>query len=196
MRLLTKPFKVGLDAIHTPRTHAKPSVAAGLRPAWGVPRRYPNHDTSYEARHPNLQTTTHRVALRPASPAIVPPLERPPAGPAGRPRRSRSGDQWTQQRQPRSSPLMYFQFEGSADLIVVASNYGLDHHPAWYLNAAADPNVSVETMGETFPATARITHGDERAALFDKVAAANPRFARYRAATHRQIPVVALHRKA
>ena len=95
---------------------------------------------------------------------------------------------------PRSSPLMYFQFEGSADLIVVASNYGLDHHPAWYLNAAADPNVSVETKGETFPATARITHGDERAALFDKVAAANPRFARYRVATDRQIPVVALRR--
>ena len=95
---------------------------------------------------------------------------------------------------PRPSPLMYFQFEGSADLIVVASNYGLDHHPAWYLNAAADPNVSVEITGETFTATARITHGDERAALFDKVAAANPRFARYRAATDRQIPVVALSR--
>ena len=95
---------------------------------------------------------------------------------------------------PRSSPLMYFQFAGSNDLIVVASNYGLDHHPAWYLNAAADPKVTVETRGETFPATARITEGEERATLFDKVAAANPRFARYRAATHRQIPIVALRR--
>ena len=95
---------------------------------------------------------------------------------------------------PRSSPLMYFQFEGSDEIIIVASNYGLDHHPAWYLNAAADPNVSVEIKGETFPATARITQGEERAALFNKVAAANPRFARYRAATHRQIPVVALRR--
>ena len=93
---------------------------------------------------------------------------------------------------PRSSPLMYFQFEGSDDLIVVASNYGLDHHPAWYLNAAADPNVSVQTKGETFTATARTTENEERAALFNKVAAANPRFARYRAATHRQIPVIAL----
>ena len=51
---------------------------------------------------------------------------------------------------PRSSPLMYFKFEGSDDLIIVASNYGQDHHPAWYLNAAADPNVSVEIKGETF----------------------------------------------
>ena len=90
---------------------------------------------------------------------------------------------------PRSSPLMYFQFEESGDLIVVASNYGQDHHPAWYLNVAADPNVSVETNGE-----ARIAQGEERTALFDKVVAANPRFAGYRAGTDRQIPVVALRR--
>ena len=94
----------------------------------------------------------------------------------------------------RSSPLMYFQFEESGDLIVVASNYGQDHHPAWYLNIAADPNVSVETTGERFAAEARITQGEERAALFDKVVAANSRFAGYRAGTDRQIPVVALRR--
>ena len=94
----------------------------------------------------------------------------------------------------RSSPLLYFQFEEAGDLIVVASNYGRDHHPAWYLNAAADQEMSVETNGERFPARARIIRGKERAALFNKVAAANPRFARYRAATSRQIPVVVLRR--
>ena len=94
----------------------------------------------------------------------------------------------------RSSSLMYFQFEESGDLIVIASNYGQDHHPAWYLNIAADPNVSVETNGEHFATQARITQGKERTALFDKVAAANSRFATYRAGTDRQIPVVALHR--
>ena len=93
---------------------------------------------------------------------------------------------------PRSSPLMYFQFEESGDLIVVASNYGRDHHPAWYLNAAADPSVTVETEGGSFAAEARIVEGEERAALFDKVAAANPRFAGYRAGTDRRIPIVAL----
>lgn len=94
----------------------------------------------------------------------------------------------------RSSPLMYFQFRESDDLVVVASNYGLDRHPAWFLNLEADRNVSVEVGGERFPAAARITYGEERAALFDRVAAANPRFARYRASTDRQIPVVALRR--
>lgn len=94
----------------------------------------------------------------------------------------------------RSSPLMYFQFQESCDLIVVASNYGTDRHPAWFLNAEADPNVLVETGGGRFGAAARITQGEERASLFDRVARANARFARYRASTGRQIPVVALRR--
>lgn len=94
----------------------------------------------------------------------------------------------------RSSPLMYFQFEESDELIVVASNYGQAHHPAWYLNIAADPNVTVETDGGRYTAKARITRREERAALFDKVTAVNPRFATYRASTDRQIPVVALLR--
>ena len=94
----------------------------------------------------------------------------------------------------RSSPLLYFRFEESDDLIVVASNYGQDRHPAWYLNVAADPDVSVETGGERFAAEAHIPRGQERAALYDKVVASNPRFATYRASTERQIPVVALRR--
>ena len=94
----------------------------------------------------------------------------------------------------RSSPLMYFRFEQQGDLVVVASNYGQDRHPAWYLNVEADPHVSVEIKGEHFAAEARITQCEERAALFDKVIAANSRFAGYRAATGRQIPVVALRR--
>ena len=93
---------------------------------------------------------------------------------------------------PRSSPLIYFQFEGSTEFIVVASNYGQDRHPAWYLNVAANPSVTVETERGRFAAEARITRGEERTALFDKVIAASPRFGGYRAATDRRIPVVAL----
>ena len=94
----------------------------------------------------------------------------------------------------RSSPLLYFRFEEPGGLVVVASNYGQDRHPAWYLNLAADPNVTVETRGERFAAEAHVIRGDERAALYDEVVAANPRFATYRASTRREIPVIALHR--
>lgn len=96
--------------------------------------------------------------------------------------------------EPRSSPMLYFRFEESDDLIVVASNYGQDRHPAWYLNIAADPNVIVETGGERFAARARVSEGEERTALYDRVVTANSRFATYRASTLRKIPVVALRR--
>ncbi|MDE0051234.1 MAG: nitroreductase/quinone reductase family protein [Rhodospirillales bacterium] len=95
---------------------------------------------------------------------------------------------------PRSSPLLYFRFEEAGDLIVVASNYGQDRHPAWYLNVVADPTATVEAGGERFAADARIAQGEERTALYERVVTANSRFATYRASTDRQIPVVALRR--
>ena len=106
---------------------------------------------------------------------------------------------WTRGRKTgrrRSSPLLYFEFDDGDELIVVGSNYGQDHHPAWFLNLAADPEVWVETRGRRFAARARTTAGAERTALFDKVIAANARFATYRASTRREIPIIALRRKA
>ncbi len=94
----------------------------------------------------------------------------------------------------RISPLLYFRFGEAGDLVIVASNYGLDHHPAWYLNVVADPNVVVEIRGERFSAMARVVRGDDRTALFDRVVSANSRFATYRASTEREIPIVMLRR--
>jgi len=95
---------------------------------------------------------------------------------------------------PCSSPLLYFQFEESGDLIVVASNYGQDHHPEWYLNIEKNSKVSVEMSGGSFAAEARITQGREHSELYDKVVAKNARFARYLIYTAREIPVIALRR--
>ena len=60
--------------------------------------------------------------------------------------------------------------------------------------SSADPTVTVEAGGEQFAADARIAQGEERTALYERVVAANSRFAAYRASTGRQIPVVALRR--
>ena len=104
---------------------------------------------------------------------------------------------WTRGRKTgrrRSSPLLYFDFDDCDDLVVVGSNYGQDHHAAWFLNLAADPEVCVEIRGKRFVAHARTTVGTERTALFERVIAANARFATYRASTDREIPIVALRR--
>ena len=93
----------------------------------------------------------------------------------------------------RSSRLLYFRFEESSGLIVVASNYGRARHPAWYLNLSADPHVNVETEGQAVRCPGSDNRGEERSALFAKVVAGNPRFATYRASASRRIPVIALH---
>ena len=95
---------------------------------------------------------------------------------------------------PYSSPLLYFEFKDSEDLIVIASNYGQDIDPNWYLNIQVNPMVSVEMGGESFAAEARIAEGRERAELYDKVVEKNGRFANYPTYTDREIPVVTLRR--
>jgi deazaflavin-dependent oxidoreductase (nitroreductase family) len=59
-------------------------------------------------------------------------------------------------------------------LLVIASNAGAPRHPDWYHNLVANPRVTVEANGETYPATAVITHGAERDRLFKDIAAQYP----------------------
>ena len=47
--------------------------------------------------------------------------------------------------QPRTNPIFYFH--DGPDVIVIASNYGNDKHPAWYHNLTANPRVQIATNG-------------------------------------------------
>ena len=90
------------------------------------------------------------------------------------------------------------------DLIVVASNGGSGHHPAWYRNITADPNVHVQVGRKRTAATARIAAGDERDGLWALVnrknrglawlihPGAKGRYDMYQRHTRRVIPVVIL----
>lgn len=79
------------------------------------------------------------------------------------------------------------------DLVIVASRGGDDHHPAWFLNLRDDPEVVVKLEGgEPRPMTARITEGDERADLWERLTAAHDNYAGYQRRTDREIPVVVL----
>ncbi|GHC57204.1 nitroreductase/quinone reductase family protein [Streptomyces cinnamoneus] len=79
-------------------------------------------------------------------------------------------------------------------LLVVASNLGAPHHPAWYHNLLAHPVVRVETGTETFEAVAVPAEGARRDELFDHVAGVAPGYADYQARTTRTLPVVVLER--
>jgi deazaflavin-dependent oxidoreductase (nitroreductase family) len=76
--------------------------------------------------------------------------------------------------------------------VVVASNAGADRHPAWFLNLAADPNVTIQVGTETLPARARIAPAEERPRLWQLMITMMPSYRKYQEATRRDIPVVTL----
>jgi deazaflavin-dependent oxidoreductase (nitroreductase family) len=93
---------------------------------------------------------------------------------------------------PRTTPLIY---STDADrYVVIASKGGEPTHPDWYRNLVANPDVTLEVGGETFPARAEVAEGAERRRLFDQQAAQMPFFAEYERKTPREIPVVVFTR--
>lgn len=94
--------------------------------------------------------------------------------------------------EPRTTPLIYGK-DGDRYLIV-ASKGGADEPPAWYLNLQADPEVELQVLADTFPATARTATPDEKAALWPTMVAEWPAYDEYQAKTDRDIPVVVLER--
>ncbi len=96
--------------------------------------------------------------------------------------------------QRRTSPVTYSRDGERA--IVVASDGGSDMHPAWYVNLAANPIVTVEIGGETYKARAHAAQGAERDRLYAQHATVHPSFNEYVTKTSRVIPVLVLERLA
>jgi len=92
----------------------------------------------------------------------------------------------------RTTPLVYSR-DGDR-LVIIASMGGAPKHPAWYLNLAANPAVTVEVGTETFAANTSVAAGVERERLYAQQAAEMPAFNEYKAKTTREIPVVVLAR--
>jgi deazaflavin-dependent oxidoreductase (nitroreductase family) len=71
---------------------------------------------------------------------------------------------------------------------------GAPTHPAWYLNLAADPSVTVQVKTDRFPATARVAEGSERERLWRLMCDLWPAYDTYQSRTERVIPVIILER--
>jgi F420H(2)-dependent quinone reductase len=90
-----------------------------------------------------------------------------------------------------SSPLLHAR--DSAELVVAASNGGIDHEPQWWLNLQAEPHAEVEVAGRRFPVVAVRAEGAERDRLWRLLA--RLRFGgydAYQAKVSREIAVVRL----
>ncbi len=92
----------------------------------------------------------------------------------------------------RTLPLACFR-DGDT-LVIVASNNGQDHDPAWWLNLKARPEAEVRLGRERFRARAELATGSERERLWPWLEQRNPAYRRYAGKTSREIPVVVLRR--
>ncbi len=91
---------------------------------------------------------------------------------------------------PFTVPLMYVH-DGD-DLVVAASNGGVDRDPQWWLNLRARPHAEIEIAGATLAVSASQVDGPERDALWTRLSAAYGGFEGYQAGVWRQIAVVRL----
>jgi deazaflavin-dependent oxidoreductase (nitroreductase family) len=82
-------------------------------------------------------------------------------------------------------------------VVIVASKGGRDHHPAWFLNLQANPDVEVAYKGgPKQPMTATVAPAEERARLWPEVTKAYKGYAGYQEQTEREIPLVLLTPRA
>lgn len=84
-------------------------------------------------------------------------------------------------------------FKHAEGYIIVASNGGQDHHPAWYHNLKNNPQAQLQVGNKVMHATARILAGEERLQVWNEVKATAPVYLEYEKVTSREIPLVLLH---
>ena len=80
--------------------------------------------------------------------------------------------------QPRSNPLLYAPDGGA--FVVIGSNWGQQHQPAWSGNLLATPEATVLVRGRVVPVLARHVTGDEGTELFERLLVTWPAYQTYK----------------
>ena len=92
--------------------------------------------------------------------------------------------------EPREAVLLY-AVDGDG-WVLIGSNWGQEHHPAWSGNLLADPHATVTVAGVTTPVVATLVDDDERARLLPALLAVWPGYADYAERAGRQLRVFRL----
>ncbi|WP_426594575.1 nitroreductase family deazaflavin-dependent oxidoreductase [Cellulomonas sp. McL0617] len=79
--------------------------------------------------------------------------------------------------EPREAVLLY-AVDGDG-WVLIGSNWGQEHHPAWSGNLLADPGASVTIAGVTTPVTASLASDAERERLLPALLAVWPAYETY-----------------
>ena len=92
--------------------------------------------------------------------------------------------------QERVTPIFYIPRDD--DFILVASNWGEQFSPVWWLNLQAQPQAKVRVGRKQFVVVARQADAAERARLWPSIVARYGEFERYQQRVTREIPLVIL----
>ncbi len=96
---------------------------------------------------------------------------------------------------PRTVPLLALQDKNT--LILIASNLGQSHHPAWYYNLCANPEVTVSRGGHSETYFACEATGTEREYYWNQAVDHYHGYDAYKSRTRgRKIPVIVLTPRA
>jgi deazaflavin-dependent oxidoreductase (nitroreductase family) len=92
----------------------------------------------------------------------------------------------------RETPVAWFPDDEDARLIVASG--GGSQHPDWYVNLMADPDrASIELPSRgTEPVTPHRLDASDREEAWQRIAAAQPRIAKYQSKSDREYPVIRL----
>jgi len=91
-------------------------------------------------------------------------------------------------RKRRSIPLIYIP--NGDEVILIASQGGMDKHPVWYRNLLADPHVEIVAEGSRRKMVVRQATDAEKAERWPVAVAVYPDFNEYQARTDRDIPLM------
>jgi deazaflavin-dependent oxidoreductase (nitroreductase family) len=83
-------------------------------------------------------------------------------------------------------------FRDGNHYLLVASNWGKEHHPAWYHNLISQPLADIQVKARKLRVTGRPAADEEYERLWTLVNAKNPMYTRYQQNTRRKIPIVIL----
>ena len=92
--------------------------------------------------------------------------------------------------QVRVSPLLFAKDGG--DVVVVGSNFGQQHHPAWTGNLLAQPSATIVVRGRRIPVTATLLGGAEAEAAYQRMVELTSVYSTYKGRTDRTIRVFRL----
>jgi deazaflavin-dependent oxidoreductase (nitroreductase family) len=92
--------------------------------------------------------------------------------------------------QRRTAPVLFLR-DGER-VVVIGSNAGNTHAPAWSHNLKANPDAEIDMRGERRQVRARVAEGEERTELWGKMNAQYEGFDEYDQRTSRDIAVFVL----